>query len=715
MIRCTPENGTVAPPQLIRNPRSLVLLALSLLISHPLLARQSAPDSLWTVDMQTVVVTATRSPSILRDVPIPTRVIDGEKIEARGSLRLSDLLAEEPGLMLTHFLGTGIQLQGLDADYTLILIDGQPVIGRSGGTLDLDRFPVHDIESVEIVQGPSSSLYGSEALAGVINLRTRKATEPLAGSGGWRHQTHGTTNWFGSLEGAGQDVSWRLNVDRLATRGYDLHPETPGLTSPGYTTITTSGKLEWQMGERQSARLGARFSTEEQVNRVGFDQGGLAFTFDQENSREDWSLAPEWSWQQRPGHSVTVRSYASSFRTRSELATGVDEQNLPEVTTSRFRQGLVKTEVQHDLLVGRHLILNSGTGLQRESVEADRIAGVSRSNRTAWAFSQQQFILGDHWQLTTSLRWDDHTDYGWQFSPKAAILVKLRETVRLRGSVGSGFKAPTFQQLYMDYTNPVAGYSVIGSTDARALLDGLVQGGQIQTVLMDPANFSSVTPESSVSFNVSGDTDLGRHLHLHIGLFRNHVQDLIETQPVAIKTNGQQVFSYVNLSRILTQGISSELRWRPILALEASLGYQYLDTRDLDVMASIDAGTVFGRENGRDYRLTRSDYGGLFGRSRHSGTMNLSWKLPDGATQLSLRGTWRSRFGHGDLNGNLILDADREYVDSHALWNVTLNRQLASRVQVQTGIINVMDRTLPERVPSLSGRQFFLTLSLSSH
>ncbi len=75
------------------------------------------------------------------------------KSKKRGVLRLSDLLAEEPGMLQVHYFGSGIQLQGFDAEYTLILIDGQPVIGRNGGTLDLDRFAVSDIESVEIVQG----------------------------------------------------------------------------------------------------------------------------------------------------------------------------------------------------------------------------------------------------------------------------------------------------------------------------------------------------------------------------------------------------------------------------------------------------------------------------------------------------------------------------------------------------------------------------------
>ena len=697
-----------------RNPRLFqALFAVLLATSTPAIA-QTSPDSLWNVTLQTVVVTATRSPSVLEDVPVPTRVIPAERIRARGAARLSDLLAEEPGMHLSHFLGTGIQLQGLDAAYTLILIDGQPVIGRSGGTLDLDRLPVQDIEAIEIVQGPSSSLWGSEALAGVINLRTRRPSRPLAGRVGWRRQSHDTVNWTGAVEGARAAWSWRIDADRMTSDGYDLHPETPGLTRPGFTSHTVSSRLDWNPDSRWKGTFNARIADESQVNRIGFDQDGQRFIFDQDGSRTDWSLSPEVRFSIRPGHTLTARTYSAQYGTRSELTTGVTESGSPETTRSRYSQDLLKAELQHDLIIGQWLILNSGLGAQREGAEADRIAGTARSNRTAWAFSQQQFLFGERWQLTTSLRWDQHTDYGSQVSPKAALLVKIHNTVRLRASVGTGFKAPSFQQLYMDYTNPVAGYSVIGSTDAVQLLRHMQEADQISVVLTDLSAFPAVTPESSTSFNISADADFRGSFHGHLSLFRNQVRDLIETQPVAIKTNGQQVFSYINLSRILTQGVNAELRWRPLPAWETSLGYQWLDARDRDVTAAIDAGTLYGRRDGRDYRLTRSDYGGLFGRSRYSGTFQVSWDPTESPARINLRGTWRSRAGYGDRNGNLILDADEEYLPAYMLWNATASYALTDRLSLQSGIINLLGFTHPDRIPSLSGRQFFLSVNLSS-
>src|SRR3546814_8713767 len=104
-------------------------------------------------------------------------------------VRLDDVLVEQTGLTLVSAHGTGVQMQGFDPDYTLILLDGQPLIGRTTGTLELSRVAVGNIERIEIVKGPSSSLYGSEALAGVINIITR---DPEIGARGTLSARYGS-------------------------------------------------------------------------------------------------------------------------------------------------------------------------------------------------------------------------------------------------------------------------------------------------------------------------------------------------------------------------------------------------------------------------------------------------------------------------------------------------------------------------------------------
>ncbi|MEY4702123.1 MAG: hypothetical protein RIR96_20, partial [Bacteroidota bacterium] len=121
-----------------------------------------------------IVVTSNKREVLENRVSVPVQIIKGKTILQAGSLRLKDILQEQAGLYLTNGFGTGVQMQGLNPDYTLILLNGEPLIGRTAGVLDLNRIGSSNIKRIEIVKGPASSLYGSEAMAGVINIITEK-------------------------------------------------------------------------------------------------------------------------------------------------------------------------------------------------------------------------------------------------------------------------------------------------------------------------------------------------------------------------------------------------------------------------------------------------------------------------------------------------------------------------------------------------------------
>ena len=159
-----------------------------------------------TIALPPIVVTGTKSSHSIEDTPIQTQVITKREIDASGVVHLGGLLAEQTGLAVISDHGTGVQMQGFDPDYTLILVDGEPIIGRTAGTLDLDRFLVSNLEQVEIVKGSTSSLYGSEALAGVINLITRIPEKPFSMSVRPRYGSFGSLNFTGELETRQHDV-----------------------------------------------------------------------------------------------------------------------------------------------------------------------------------------------------------------------------------------------------------------------------------------------------------------------------------------------------------------------------------------------------------------------------------------------------------------------------------------------------------------------------
>lgn len=302
-------------------------------------------------------------------------------------------------------------------------------------------------------------------------------------------------------------------------------------------------------------------------------------------------------------------------------------------------------------------------------------------------------------------RFDWHSEYASKLSPKFSALIKPFKFLKVRTSFGSGFKAPTLQQLYLDFSNPQVGYSVFGSSNITESFRRLQQEGQVQKVLIDPSDLSKIEAESSTAFNLGVDITPLDFINVSVNLFRNNVKDLIETIPIAVKTNGQSVYTYFNLNKIYTQGLESEVTISPIEHFIFSISYQYLETVDEEVLEQIRNGEISKvGANGRIRPVQESEYGGLYNRSKHSGTIKINYQNDELGFSAGLRGIIRSKYGFGDTNGNSILDDKSEYVPGYAIWNLTLSKQIGNYFTLLFGMENLLDKTNPEFIPSLPGR-----------
>lgn len=139
-------------------------------------SQHKAVDTTKTEKLEEIVLTATRTERQLSSLPLPVTLVSKKTIQKSGTIRLNEILNEQTGIItIADESGfEGVQIQGISSDYILILIDGVPLVGRSAGNFDLSRLTVGNIKQIEVVKGPSSSLYGSEALGGVINIITEK-------------------------------------------------------------------------------------------------------------------------------------------------------------------------------------------------------------------------------------------------------------------------------------------------------------------------------------------------------------------------------------------------------------------------------------------------------------------------------------------------------------------------------------------------------------
>lgn len=668
-----------------------------------------------------VVVTATRTAKELEDVAVPTTVVTAEAIRQQGALRLGDVLEDVPGLFVFDDHGGGVQVQGFASDYTLVLLDGEPVVGRTAGTLDVDRLAVAGVERVEVVEGPSSSLYGSEALAGVVNLVTAlPAPGTEAGTLRLRAGSFGQTD--ATAEAAVGRGRWavRAVVDRYGSGGYDLTPDAFGPTAPAFTDWTGDLRSELRLGSAR-VRLGARLAVEEQVGAFALVEGDAEVPYDDTGRRVDGSLHPEVEVPLSDRVRLTGTLYGARYQTETRYRRQSDDSLT---YADDFDQRYAKAEAQIDATWSPRHTSTVGAGITRERLAGDRYtpdaSADAPSAHQGYAFAQHEWAPSRRIGLTASARLDAHSDYAARLTPKLSALVRPTEGVRLRASVGSGFKAPAFRQLYLAFTNAAAGYSVFGATRLAEGLAELDAQGQIAEVLISPAALDAIEAESSVAVNVSAAADLRPGLTVEVGGFWNEVRDLIETQPVAQKTNGQSVFGYFNLARIYTRGLDAQVTARPTAGLEVVGSYQFLQARDREVVDALAAGGVFGRDaDGREYRLAVGDYGGLFGRSPHAATVRAT--LTRGDASASLRGRWRSRYGYRDLDGNGFANRDDEFVAGYAVLDLTLTHTWAlgrraggsARLAAQVGAENLLDVTRATLVPSMPGRLLFASLGLS--
>lgn len=664
-------------------------------------------------DNNPVVVTANRSSKLLQDVSVPISVINQAEIKSSGSLRLSDVLDEQIGLNIVSDHGTGIQVQGFDPEYTLILIDNQPVIGRTAGTLDLTRLAVGNIEQIEIVKGPSSALWGSNALAGVINIITDKGSKPFSLDINSRYGTHQTVD--GGINGT-------FKVDRLRGRffgnyngsaGYDINGETVAPTIPEYENLTISGGVNYRLNNSIDVGFSTRYYSEDQFYNDEIINGFSIDPITGDDSQTDISLTPEITINFGNRFLIETNAFLSRFESSSS---SIFTESGDTYFSDQFDQTLNKFETKGSAFWNNdhHTIL--GAGMNREDLTAEIYSDVPYFD-SFFGFGQHEWKVDSKLSFTAGFRFDAHSEYDSQLSPKFSALYKFNDQLQFRGSFGGGFKAPDFRQLFLNFTNPIAGYSVFGTSTVIDGIERLQNDGQIVELYFDPQNISDIRAEHSFAFNTGFDYSPISALSFTFNAFRNNVSDLIETQRIALKTNGQSVFSYFNLNKVFTQGIETQLKYAPasLNGFNLSFGYQFLDanreiTRTFDQVV-----------NGQVITITEDAFIPLYNRSKHSFNLKLFQYIEKFDLETSIRFNVRGKYWFFDFNDN-SRDDDNEYVLEansikdvldKTIVNYSLSKTFYDRYQLQVGINNLFNFQDEIVLPSNSGRTFYTQLNIN--
>ena len=655
-------------------------------------------------NLDEVIVTATRTIRQLASLPLPAQIISKKDIENSNSIRLSDILNEQTGLITVPDFGggEGIQLQGLDSQYTLILVDGVPLVGRSAGTFDMTRLTVGNIKQIEIVKGASSSLYGSEALGGVINIITENPKEGLNGDLNYRLSTFNTNDVNTSISYKKRKLGLSAFINKFSSDGYNLNKTNSLNTIEPYSNYTFNSKLTYAISKNTALFISGRYYTQNQDYVASEDLKGE-------------SAIHEWNTHLKLSHTYSKKwsSYFEFYATRYKADEFLNATDGSRFSDALYNQLLIRPEIRTTYILDDKNSIVGGIGFNHETLERPDFIENPIFN-SPYFYIQLDANPTDKLNILVGGRFDSHNKYKSQLSPKAAIRYQISKKMALKTAVGYGYKAPDFRQLYFDFTNATVGYTVLGYNAVVTAIPKLQEQGEIANLLVPISNFESdLKPENSISINFGVDFKFNSTVTSTINFFRNNISDLIDTRVIANKTNGQNVFSYYNINKVYTEGLEFNTKWNPTKNLKITGGYQLLFAKDKDAKDAFNNGEVYARNsNNSSFQLEKDDYFGLYNRSRHMANLKLFYTLPNWKTDANIRTTYRSKYGLLDSNGNSYLDSYDSFVDGYAVIDLAVNKSLYKNYKIGFGIDNLFDFTDTQNISNIPGRLWFGKLTI---
>jgi len=493
-----------------------------------------------------VVVTATRVEMPLSSVGSSVTVVDRDQMTERQCSSVVQALREVPGLDVVQNGGPGgtasTFIRGAKSEHTLVLVDGVPLneAANAGRGADISQIPTENIDRIEVLRGPQSTLYGADAIGGVINIITKKGTGPAAGEVSAEAGSFNTFNEKAGVHGGTALYNYSAGASRQDSQGFSSADTRNGNTEKdGYGRSEASARLGWTPVEEFEADGLVRWNKA----RYDYDSPVKGVMTDADNR----------------GASDTLLLYGEGKAKlfdglwRPRIGGSWMDQNRDDTSSlgnSTFDSLLQKLEWQNDLYLGKANIVTAGLEYQQESAETtyetqgtvDRFERKTARHQSAYA--QDVATIGP---LTTAVggRLDHYDSIGTEKTWRIAPVYDVVSTgTRVKGSYGTGFKAPSLFQLYSSYGRP------------------------------------DLSPEKSQGWDAGVEQDiLGSVLTVGATYFGNRFDDMIDYDYTASK--------YGNVSKAESQGVETFAVARPVKNLSVRASYTYTDTQDKTTNAQL--------------------------------------------------------------------------------------------------------------------------------
>ena len=501
-------------------------------------AQQPSGDTVFSKQLDEVVITAQYGPVSPEKTLYKVKTIDAKEIELQASTTLRDVLAQELNIdIYPHSVfGASIEMEGLSGENIKILIDGIPVTGRLNGILDLSQILLSNVERIEIVQGPASVFYGTDAAGGVINIITKK----------YQSKTfEGKISLQGeSVKAAGINVEsgykhgkniWRFNGANSYFHGLNTQENERTLNWPennrAYLNLSYARQINrfniicnssyfneklWFLGEEKKGKIiDTDYITTRMDNTLSFKgrfRNGLLFMTDLALNKylrfhKDYNVDPETM--------------------NKTLITGDPDENAVE-----FLYGEIRTQTGKNNSQAR-LNYAYGIDLIYDGAKGERFLHHSQNMNTIAMFGSINYALNRNWEIQPALRYTFNTAYGSLFTPAFHCKYNPGGNSSVRISYTRGFRAPSLKELYLDFH--IGPFTISGNENLQAEKSHSIHIFYMQKIKPDDRQTWTVEP----------------------ALFYNHISGLI--------TLSQMVDNkryYINIDRFRSAGGKVNISWK---------------------------------------------------------------------------------------------------------------------------------------------------------
>ena len=529
-----------------------------------LLCLAAAPASASDGSLDEVVVVATRLPVPATKVGNTVEVIDQREIEASQAIVVSDLLASQPGIGVTRSGGPGaltaLRIRGAEGDHTLVLIDGVQINdpASTGGGFDFGNLMVGDISRIEVLRGAQSTLYGSQAIGGVINIVTAEGGETAGGSVQAEYGSLDSTLLKAAFGGRAGSATGRLAGSWYRTDGISTFGA--GNERDAFRNTSLAGRMGYELGP--AARIDVRgYYARSRVETDGYPPPNYVFADAGDYADKRQFVGYAGIELGSPGSSLRHRlAFQATHTDRDEYSGAFGAVS----SFGRYRGENERAEYQGSWQVAPGYSAVFGLQHERSRMRND-IDPLSADARLDSAYLQLQAEPVRGLTLTGGYRRDDHDSFGTHGSLQFAAAWQAGPDTVLRASWGQGFKAPTLYQLYSGYGNPGLAPETARSWDA-----GIEQHWQDGRLRLSAVYFERTTRQliSFLDCPDPGNTLCSAPGHQPFGYYDN---------TALARANGVELQSVVMISPMLDLSANyTHARSRDRSPGSASFGMQLL-------------------------------------------------------------------------------------------------------------------------------------------